>query len=304
MQEEAVPETPVPPEIAWGCTSRTSPRRRERVVRGQVKITPSHLSRLGLVYVRQSSLAQVRDNTESTARQYGLVEEAARLGWAASAIEVIDADLGLSGRSADNRAGFKEVVADGPLLDGLHVLIHCDIQLDVTWSGGPQGSNVGDGGGIGIGEFELGECCMPSGRLQHVGERGDCRSETSVDHGEVEIGRVAILSEMYEAECRSALEDQASTVRRPRLVQLGDDVGEDVIPFHDPSVDSVGVGLANDRVASEHLSVSDDGSKLIHCGVPGNAEGAVNPLDAVIARVEADDRLSRSDRWLQSQGQR
>ena len=81
------------------------------MVRGQVKITPSHLSRLGLVYVRQSSLAQVRDNTESTARQYGLVEEAARLGWAASAIEVIDADLGLSGRSADNRAGFKEVVA-------------------------------------------------------------------------------------------------------------------------------------------------------------------------------------------------
>jgi hypothetical protein len=60
---------------------------------------------------RRLRAARIRDNTESTARQYGLVEEAAHLGWAASAIEVIDADLGLSGRSAENRAGFKEVVA-------------------------------------------------------------------------------------------------------------------------------------------------------------------------------------------------
>jgi DNA invertase Pin-like site-specific DNA recombinase len=66
---------------------------------------------LAIIYVRQSTLAQVRGNTESTARQYGLAGDAARMGWAASAIEVIDADLGISGRSADNRAGFKEVVA-------------------------------------------------------------------------------------------------------------------------------------------------------------------------------------------------
>src|SRR5829696_8922493 len=43
-------------------------------------------------------------------RQYGLVEEAVRLGWARSAVEVIDADLGLSGRSAEHRSGYKELV--------------------------------------------------------------------------------------------------------------------------------------------------------------------------------------------------
>ncbi|MFN2505316.1 MAG: recombinase family protein, partial [Acidimicrobiales bacterium] len=77
---------------------------------GHVKITASHLRRVALVYVRQSTIAQVRNNTESTARQYGLAAEAARLGWATSAIEVIDADLGLSGRSTEGRTGFKEVV--------------------------------------------------------------------------------------------------------------------------------------------------------------------------------------------------
>jgi DNA invertase Pin-like site-specific DNA recombinase len=79
-------------------------------VRGAEKITSGHRERSALIYVRQSSLAQVRDNTESTARQYGLVEEAVRLGWARSAVEVIDADLGLSGRSAEHRSGYKELV--------------------------------------------------------------------------------------------------------------------------------------------------------------------------------------------------
>jgi len=79
-------------------------------VRGQTKVSTSHLRRRALIYVRQSTLAQVRNNTESTARQYGLAEEAARLGWATTDIEVIDADLGLSGRSTEGRTGFKEIV--------------------------------------------------------------------------------------------------------------------------------------------------------------------------------------------------
>ncbi|HYU84294.1 MAG TPA: recombinase family protein [Kribbellaceae bacterium] len=73
-------------------------------------MSTSHLRRRALIYVRQSTLAQVRNNTESTARQYGLAEEAARLGWATTDIEVIDADLGLSGRSTEGRTGFKEIV--------------------------------------------------------------------------------------------------------------------------------------------------------------------------------------------------
>jgi DNA invertase Pin-like site-specific DNA recombinase len=74
------------------------------------KITPSHLDRAAVVYVRQSTLAQVRDNTESTARQYGLVDQAVRLGWPRARVEVVDADLGLSGRSAEHRTGFRELV--------------------------------------------------------------------------------------------------------------------------------------------------------------------------------------------------
>lgn len=51
------------------------------------KITAGHLDRTGLVYIRQSSRAQVRNNAESIARQYALADEAVRLGcaiWAGS----------------------------------------------------------------------------------------------------------------------------------------------------------------------------------------------------------------------------
>src|SRR5438128_2470318 len=75
------------------------------------KISATHLERTAIISVRQSTMAHVRDNRESQARQYGLVEEAARLGWPASKIDVIDADLGLSGRSADRRSGFRELVS-------------------------------------------------------------------------------------------------------------------------------------------------------------------------------------------------
>jgi DNA invertase Pin-like site-specific DNA recombinase len=74
------------------------------------KISAAHLERVAVVYVRQSSIAQVRQHTESTQRQYALAEEAERLGWAAARVEVIDDDLGRSGRSADGRSGFRELV--------------------------------------------------------------------------------------------------------------------------------------------------------------------------------------------------
>jgi hypothetical protein len=50
------------------------------------KITAAHLERMAVVYVRQSSIAQVREHTESTARQYALAQEASRLGWIAKRI--------------------------------------------------------------------------------------------------------------------------------------------------------------------------------------------------------------------------
>jgi DNA invertase Pin-like site-specific DNA recombinase len=78
---------------------------------GPHTITRRHLDRLAIVYVRQSTLTQVREHAESTARQYALAEEAARLGWNASAVVTIDTDLGLSGRTASGRSGFKEVIS-------------------------------------------------------------------------------------------------------------------------------------------------------------------------------------------------
>ena len=81
------------------------------MIRDEQKVTRAHLERTAIVYVRQSTLMQVREHTESTLRQYDLAAQAARLGWAAGDIEVIDADLGLSGRSASHRDGFKQLVA-------------------------------------------------------------------------------------------------------------------------------------------------------------------------------------------------
>jgi DNA invertase Pin-like site-specific DNA recombinase len=78
---------------------------------GQAKIGRSHLERAAVIYVRQSSLAQVREHTESTARQYGLVDHAVALGWDRESIEVIDTDLGISGRSIEGRDGFRGLVS-------------------------------------------------------------------------------------------------------------------------------------------------------------------------------------------------
>lgn len=81
------------------------------MIRGESKVTAAHLDRAAVVYVRQPTLVQAREHTESTLRQYDLAGQAARLGWPGTAIEVIDADLGLSGRTASGRDGFKHLVA-------------------------------------------------------------------------------------------------------------------------------------------------------------------------------------------------
>ena len=76
------------------------------------KITSSHLSRAAVIYVRQSTLMQVERNTESTARQYDLVNRARQLGWPREAIRVVDGDLGISGSVTGQRAGFEGMVAE------------------------------------------------------------------------------------------------------------------------------------------------------------------------------------------------
>lgn len=76
------------------------------------KIQPDHLDRDAVIYVRQSSLIQVRDNTASTMRQYDLVQRAVSLGWPRSRVHVIDQDQGHSGSSTVGRDGFQSLVAE------------------------------------------------------------------------------------------------------------------------------------------------------------------------------------------------
>ncbi|OQY18236.1 MAG: hypothetical protein B6I34_11075 [Anaerolineaceae bacterium 4572_32.1] len=76
------------------------------------KVTASHLQRDAYLYVRQSTVRQVFENTESTRRQYALREQAVALGWPFERVVVIDSDLGKSGASGTDRDGFQKLVGE------------------------------------------------------------------------------------------------------------------------------------------------------------------------------------------------
>ncbi|HRJ25518.1 MAG TPA: recombinase family protein [Thauera sp.] len=76
------------------------------------KVQARHLKRNAYLYVRQSTLRQVLENTESTKRQYDLRERAMALGWPLDQVIVIDSDLGQSGASAVDREGFQQLVSE------------------------------------------------------------------------------------------------------------------------------------------------------------------------------------------------
>ena len=76
------------------------------------KIQSRHLKRNAYLYIRQSSLRQVLENTESTRRQYDLRQRAVALGWPPESIVVIDRDQGQSGASAADREGFQYLVKE------------------------------------------------------------------------------------------------------------------------------------------------------------------------------------------------
>jgi DNA invertase Pin-like site-specific DNA recombinase len=80
--------------------------------RNNSKITPEHLQKNAYLYVRQSTLQQVLENSESTRRQYELRQRAVVLGWPSERIVVIDNDLGQSGASAKDREGFQHLVCE------------------------------------------------------------------------------------------------------------------------------------------------------------------------------------------------
>lgn len=79
---------------------------------GHDKILTEHRSRRAFVYARQSTPAQVINHRSSTERQLGLAQRASELGWSDAQIEVVDEDLGQSGRYTEGRAGFQRLAAE------------------------------------------------------------------------------------------------------------------------------------------------------------------------------------------------
>jgi DNA invertase Pin-like site-specific DNA recombinase/predicted DNA-binding transcriptional regulator AlpA len=76
------------------------------------KVKPSHTQRAAIVYIRQSTPAQVEYNRESTTRQYALVDKAGQLGWVKDQVIIIDEDLGLTGSGWAKRSGFARMTAE------------------------------------------------------------------------------------------------------------------------------------------------------------------------------------------------
>src|SRR5215510_14770175 len=76
------------------------------------KVNAGHLKRNAYLYIRQSTLRQVWENTESTLRQYDLRQRAVALGWPIERIIVIDSDLGQSAATAADPKRFQRLVTD------------------------------------------------------------------------------------------------------------------------------------------------------------------------------------------------
>ena len=79
---------------------------------GAGSITVDHLSRKAVLYVRQSTIRQVRENETSLEFQLALRKKIIEYGWPPERIEVIDCDLGVSGKYSENREGYQKLIAD------------------------------------------------------------------------------------------------------------------------------------------------------------------------------------------------
>ncbi|HWB12760.1 MAG TPA: recombinase family protein [Pirellulales bacterium] len=106
MTEQAVVASPGTPDKPVHA-----PEPLVRSVRS-AKIQARHLERSAIVYVRQSSQIQVLEHAESKARQYALADQAVALGWRTEKVLVIDEDQGKSGKRADHRTGFQQLLAE------------------------------------------------------------------------------------------------------------------------------------------------------------------------------------------------
>ena len=76
------------------------------------QVTLAQRQKTAYVYVRQSTMGQVRNHQESTERQYALKDKAISLGWPATSMRILDGDLGISGATSSGRDDFKKLVAE------------------------------------------------------------------------------------------------------------------------------------------------------------------------------------------------
>jgi DNA invertase Pin-like site-specific DNA recombinase len=119
-------------------------------------ITPQHLARKAVIYIRQSTPHQVVNHQESLRLQYALHERARQLGWPDEAIDIIDDDLGLTAASAAHREGFNTVVAQVTLAQVGLILSYDVTRLSRNCSDwyplldlcGYKGCLIADGDGI------------------------------------------------------------------------------------------------------------------------------------------------------------
>ena len=103
------PSAILPPELRRQIADEAAAVLAEVSTKSEL-VKPMHLARKAVVYVRQSTPHQVVTNQESLRLQYALRQRARELGWHDADIDIIDADLGISGASAAQRSGFKELV--------------------------------------------------------------------------------------------------------------------------------------------------------------------------------------------------
>jgi len=101
-----------PASLLNPVVERRSLENDDAICHGRQKIESRHIERMAVVYVRQSDPQQVSRHRESTALQYGLVDQAVRLGWPRERVLVIDDDQGISGQHADGRLGFQRMMAE------------------------------------------------------------------------------------------------------------------------------------------------------------------------------------------------
>jgi DNA invertase Pin-like site-specific DNA recombinase len=119
-------------------------------------ITPQHLARKAVIYIRQSTPHQVVSHQESRRLQYALHERARQFGWPDEAIDIIDDDLGLTAASAAHREGFNTLVAQGTLAQVGLILSYDVTRLSRNCSDwyplldlcGYKGCLIADGDGI------------------------------------------------------------------------------------------------------------------------------------------------------------